>query len=120
VYQLAIPAPKQSSNRSTSPRAAARPCSMATPHAVNVTCHLCSQTRLERAYACGDLHRRLPSHRIYRTAPLAGLFSHQKGGFYHDGRFATLPDVVNHYDQCMNLGLSDDEKTDLLQYLLTL
>jgi hypothetical protein len=25
--------------------------------------------------------------RIYRTAPLAGLFAHQKGGFYHDGRF---------------------------------
>jgi cytochrome c peroxidase len=22
---------------------------------------------------------------------------HQTEGFYHDGRFATLPDVVNHY-----------------------
>ncbi|HYL36893.1 MAG TPA: hypothetical protein VEV17_13340 [Bryobacteraceae bacterium] len=56
----------------------------------------------------------------YRTAPLAGLFSHQKGGFYHDGRFATLLDVVNHYDGCMTLQLSDDEKSDLVQYLLTL
>src|SRR5262249_42170045 len=26
----------------------------------------------------------------YRTTPLKGLWSHQKGGFYHDGRFATL------------------------------
>jgi hypothetical protein len=58
--------------------------------------------------------------RVYRTAPLGGLFAHQKGGFYHDGRFATLPQVVNHYDGCMNLQLSDDEKSDLVQYLLTL
>ena len=58
--------------------------------------------------------------RVYRTAPLAGLFAHQKGGFYHDGRFATLPEVVNHYDGCMNLQLSDDEKSDLLEYLRTL
>jgi hypothetical protein len=58
--------------------------------------------------------------RVYRTTALAGLFAHQKGGFYHDGRFATLPEVVNHYDGCMNLQLSDDEKSDLVQYLLTL
>lgn len=56
----------------------------------------------------------------YRTAPLAGLFSHQKGGFYHDGRFASLGDVVNHYDSCMNLRLSDDQKADLVQFLLSL
>jgi len=56
----------------------------------------------------------------YRTAPLAGLFSHQKGGFYHDGRFATLPAVVDHYDSCMNLQLTDSEKADLVHYLLTL
>ena len=56
---------------------------------------------------------------VYRTAPLAGLFSRLKGGFYHDGRFATLSDVVNHYDGCMNLQLSSDEKSDLVQYLLT-
>jgi hypothetical protein len=58
--------------------------------------------------------------RVYRTTPLAGLFAHQKGGFYHDGRFVTLPAVVNHYDGCMNLQLNDDEKSDLVQYLLTL
>ena len=55
-----------------------------------------------------------------RTAPLAGIFSRLKGGFYHDGRFATLDDVVNHYDGCMNLRLSSSEKSDLVQYLLTL
>ena len=36
---------------------------------------------------------RSPTH-AYRTAPLRGLWTHQKGGFYHDGRFATLRDVV--------------------------
>ncbi|MEO8053941.1 MAG: hypothetical protein ABI768_02230, partial [Acidobacteriota bacterium] len=33
----------------------------------------------------------------YRTTPLRGLFTRTKGGFYHDGRFPTLLDVVNHY-----------------------
>ena len=58
--------------------------------------------------------------RSYRTAPLAGLYSHQKGGFYHDGRFQALGDVVNHYDSCMNLQLREDEKSDLVRYLLSL
>jgi hypothetical protein len=59
---------------------------------------------------------RSPTH-MYRTAPLAGLWSHQKGGFYHDGRFATLPDVVNHYDVQLNLNLSGTQKNDLVEYL---
>ena len=59
---------------------------------------------------------RSPTH-MYRTAPLAGLWSHQKGGFYHDGRFATLVDVVNHYDAHFQLGLSMEEKNDLVEYL---
>ena len=59
---------------------------------------------------------RSPTH-MYRTAPLAGLWTHQKGGFYHDGRFATLLDVVNHYDQHLKLNLSDAQKRDLVEYL---
>ena len=55
--------------------------------------------------------------RMYRTAPLAGLWTHQKGGFYHDGRFATLLDVVNHYDKHFTLGLSPANKADLVEYL---
>jgi hypothetical protein len=57
---------------------------------------------------------------MYRTAPLAGLWAHQKGGFYHDGRFATLADVVEHYNAHFNLSLSDREKTDLIEYLKSL
>ena len=56
----------------------------------------------------------------YRTAPLGALFTHLKGGFYHDGRFPTLNAVVDHYDHCMHLGLADSEKSDLVQYLLSL
>src|SRR5215510_6586990 len=52
---------------------------------------------------------RSPTH-AYRTAPLAGLWTHQKGGFYHDGRFATLGDVIDHYDSFFNLRLTDEEK----------
>jgi hypothetical protein len=48
------------------------------------------------------------------------LLAHQKGGFYHDGRLATLLDVVNHYDSCKNRQLTDGDKSDLAQYLLTL
>ena len=62
---------------------------------------------------------RSPTH-AYRTAPLAGLWTHQKGGFYHDGRFATLNEVIDHYDALFNLGLFDREKNDLKHYLLSL
>ena len=58
--------------------------------------------------------------RRYRTAPLKGLFTHSKGGFYHDGRFATLLDVINHYDTTFGLGLGDEEKQDLVEYLKSL
>ncbi|HEU0296874.1 MAG TPA: hypothetical protein VFR47_29320, partial [Anaerolineales bacterium] len=56
----------------------------------------------------------------YRTAPLKGLWTHTKGGFYHDGRFATLLDVVNHYNTHFSLGLTDTEKADLVEYLKSL
>jgi hypothetical protein len=56
----------------------------------------------------------------YRTSPLKGLWTHTKGGFYHDGRFATLLDVVDHYDTHFDLGLTDSEKADLVEYLKSL
>jgi mono/diheme cytochrome c family protein len=59
---------------------------------------------------------RSPTH-MYRTAPLAGLWTHAKPGFYHDGRFASLRDVVEHYNTFMKLDLNDTEKNDLVEYL---
>jgi hypothetical protein len=62
---------------------------------------------------------RSPTH-MYRTAPLAGLWTHQKGGFFHDGRFATLAAVIEHYNRQFMLGLQPQEKTDLAEYLKSL
>lgn len=56
----------------------------------------------------------------YRTTPLKGLFAHSQGGFYHDGRFATLLDVVNHYNDFFKLGLTSSEKSDLVEFLKSL
>lgn len=57
---------------------------------------------------------------VYRTTPLKGLWTHTKGGFYHDGRFATLLDVVNHYDGHFGLKLGTKEKRDLVEFLKSL
>jgi hypothetical protein len=62
---------------------------------------------------------RAPDRR-YRTSPIGDLFTHFKGGFYHDGRFPDLGSVVNHYDSCLALHLTSSEKSDLVQYLLSL
>ncbi|HEY8519185.1 MAG TPA: hypothetical protein VIN61_03820 [Gammaproteobacteria bacterium] len=56
----------------------------------------------------------------YRTTPLKGLWAHAKGGFYHDGRFETLTDVVRHYDELQGLGLTEQETRDLVEYLKSL
>jgi len=56
----------------------------------------------------------------YRTTPLGGLFTRTKGGFFHDGRFATLRDVINHYNDHFLLNLTVSEKQDLEQYLRSL
>jgi hypothetical protein len=62
---------------------------------------------------------RSPDNR-YRTTPLKGVWSHQKGGFYHDGRFPTLLAVVQHYDRVFNLRLSATEMNDIVEYLKSL
>ncbi len=62
---------------------------------------------------------RSPNQR-YRTTPLGGLFTRQKGGFYHDGRFANLRAVVDHYDRFLNLNLTEPMKASLIEYLKSL
>ena len=46
--------------------------------------------------------------------------THAKGGFYHDGRFADLGAVVDHYDRFFSLAMTDIEKRDLIEYLKSL
>lgn len=66
---------------------------------------------------------------VYKTMNLAGIFVREngvfmnpanKGRYYHDGRFATLLDVVNHYNARFSLGLTAQEKSDLVEYLKSL
>jgi hypothetical protein len=52
----------------------------------------------------------------YRTTPLGGLFTRAKGGFYHDGRFADLRAVVDHYNQVFALNLTPGEQRNLIEY----
>jgi len=56
--------------------------------------------------------------KMYRTTPLRALALHPP--YFHDGSAATLSDVVNHYDGLFSLGLTDQQKSDLVQYLATL
>jgi hypothetical protein len=62
---------------------------------------------------------RSPNHG-YRPPPLRGVQTRMKGGFFHDGRFPTLADVVTHFNGQFNLGLTDAEKSDLVEFLKTL
>ena len=131
-YQLAIRAPKPQPGRDFDPAAAKRGDELFSGKAKCNNCHVeplwtePGWNLHKPADVCVDdfQSNRAPADAFagsgYRTAPLAGLFTHQKGGFFHDGRFPTLLDVVNHYDGCFSLGLTGPEKSDLIQYLLSL
>lgn len=54
---------------------------------------------------------------MYRTTPLAGLWSRSKGGFYHDGRFADLDAVIDHYKPVLDITLTPTQQSDLVEYL---
>jgi hypothetical protein len=126
AYQLGIPAPAPKAN-SFNHQAAKRGGIVFAGKAKCATCHM-EPVMTESGWnmhagsdvCVDDFQADRSPDRKYRTAPLNGLWTHMKGGFYHDGRFATLTDVVNHYDSCMSLGLDSSEKTDLVQYLKSL
>ena len=125
-YQLAIPAPK-------APKGSYDEVSAARGKNVFETKGKCAACHVPPLYTepGNNLHSpseigvdsfqadRSPTH-MYRTAPLAGLWSRQSRGFYHDGRFQTLDDVINHYDQHMHLGLTEREMKDLVEFLKSL
>jgi hypothetical protein len=125
-YQLALPAPVPPRN-SFDPAAAARGKALFSGKAQCSTCHvppLMTEPGWNMHTAsdvCIDDFQasRSPDDR-YRTTPLNGLWTHTSGGFYHDGRFSTLLDVVDHYESCKNLGLSAADKSDLVEYLKSL
>jgi cytochrome c peroxidase len=138
-YQLSIPAPKAPAG-SFDPAAAARGKALFNGKAQCATCHVPPlftepgwnihtpaeihidefQANRAPAFIIGDANGNPTTVHGYRTAPLKGLWAHQKGGFFHDGRFATLDAVVDHYNTSFNLGLTAQERSDLVQYLLSI
>ena len=125
-YQLAIPAPKPPKG-SFDEKAAEHGKEIFASKAKCATCHVPPLftepgNNLHAPSEIGvDAFQadRSPTH-MYRTAPLAGLWTHQKSGFYHDGRYATLRDVIEHYDSFLKLALTEREKNELVEYLKSL
>lgn len=56
--------------------------------------------------------------KMYRTAPLRGIWQHAP--YFHNGIAPTLESVVEIYDAKKSLGLSAQQKADLVQYLKSL
>jgi hypothetical protein len=125
-YQLALPAPTPPTG-SFDAAAAQRGRRLFDDQARCATCHV-PPTFTEPGWnlhtpqeiGIDDFQANRSPDGKYRTAPLAGRLFWRRRGFYHDGRFATLGDVVNHYDGFLHLGLSDAQKRDLVEYLKSL
>jgi len=135
-YQLSLPAPKPTADMDFSAAAAERGQAVFSGKANCASCHqsplwtepgwndhLPSEIKIDSFQA-----DRSPDG-AYRTMNLAGLYIRErglfmkpenKGRFYHDGRFATLLDVVNSYNTRFNLGLTSQESQDLVEYLKSL
>jgi hypothetical protein len=125
-YQIAIPAPRPPAG-SFDADAAKRGEAVFAGKAQCATCHVPPlftepgwNMHTPAEVGIDDFQAKRSPDERYRTAPLKGLWAHQKGGFYHDGRFATLADVIEHYNRVKRLGLNAQEKADLAQYLLSL
>ncbi|HEY6925481.1 MAG TPA: hypothetical protein VI653_18530 [Steroidobacteraceae bacterium] len=135
-YQLAIPAPQPQAGRDFDPAAAKRGDDLFSGKAKCNNCHV-DPLWTEPGW---NLHKpedvgidsfqanRAPDGQ-YKTMNLAGIFVREeglfmspanKGRYYHDGRFATLMDVINHYDTLLHLGLTPAEKRDVIEYLKSL
>ena len=125
-YQLAIPAPAPPVG-SFDEAAAARGADLFAGKAGCAECHVPPlftepgwNMHTPEEIGIDDFQANRSPDERYRTAPLKGLWTHMKGGFYHDGRFATLRDVVDHYNNFFGLGLTEQEINELIEYLKSL
>jgi hypothetical protein len=135
-YQLGLPAPKPQAGRNFDAEAAERGDELFSGKAKCNTCHV-EPLWTEPGW---NLHKpadigidsfqadRAPDG-VYKTMNLAGIYVREqglfmrpenKGRYFHDGRFATLLDVMNHYDAFFHLGLTAQEKRDVVEYLKSL
>jgi mono/diheme cytochrome c family protein len=56
--------------------------------------------------------------KMYRATPLRGAWQHPP--YFHDGSARTLRDVVDRYEATLRLGLSEQQKNDLVEFLKSL
>ena len=125
-YQMAIPAPKAPEGSYDKTQAAqgkvlfSGKAKCATCHVPDLYSEPGSSLHTPEEIGIDDFQSSRSPTKMYRTTPLRGLWSHQKGGFYHDGRFQTLDEVVSHYDQHLQLKLSDSERKELVEFLKSL
>jgi hypothetical protein len=125
-YQLAIPTPRAKAG-SFDAAAAGRGETVFNGAAKCATCHVPPlftepgwNTHKASEIGIDDFQAQRSPDKSYRTAPLGGLMTHAKGGFYHDGRFADLAAVVSHYEGVLKLQLTEQQKKDLIEYLKSL
>ena len=126
LYQLALPAPR-APRGSYDRTAAQRGAAIFMDKAQCATCHVPPlftepgwNMHTAEEIGIDDFQASRSPDGRYRTTPLRGLWTHTKGGFYHDGRFPTLAAVIDHYDSHFSLGLSASDKRDLAEYLKSL
>jgi Cytochrome c len=74
--------------------------------------HAPAETGMDNAYALRTTTKK------YRTTPLRALWQHPP--YFHDGSAATLQAVVDHYDEHLKLGLTEQQKADLVEFLKSL
>jgi hypothetical protein len=125
-YQLAMPAPKVPDG-AFNKDLAARGQQLFNGKAKCATCHVPPiftepGNNLHKGSDIGidDFQANRGPGRTYVTSVLRALADTariHKHGFYHDGRFASLRAVVDHYDTVLKLGLSTGEKAQLIEYL---
>lgn len=125
-YQLAIPAPAPPPGTFNA-AAAARGEALFNGQAKCSTCHVPPiftepgwNMHTPEEIGIDDFQAKRSPDERYRTSPLKGLWTHQKGGFYHDGRFNTLRAVIEHYNTFLGTNLSEQQKVDLVEYLKSL
>jgi cytochrome c553 len=71
--------------------------------------HAPAETGMDPTYAARSASKK------YRATPLRALWQHAP--YFHDGKAANLPAVVDHYDASLKLKLSAEQKKDLVEYL---
>jgi hypothetical protein len=125
-YQLAIPAPTPPKNLFNK-EAASRGKDVFNRKGTCASCHVPPlftepgwPLHTPEEIGIDDFQSNRSPEKRYRTTPLRGLFTRMKGGFYHDGRFGTLEDVVQHYNRTFDLKITESEKGDLVEYLKSL